>query len=286
MGCDAKSGYCYNFVPYQGKENSNEPLGKRVVKNFTSELPESSEVFFDNFFTSLPLIHWLSSKKIKGCGTLLGTCKLDTKKIEKSARGSLDYSYAPTIKTFVTLWKDNRSVCVCSNFCGVNPQKSAQRRQKGQSVTVQMPFSIYNYNCFMGGVDQHDWHIEKYRCSIGGEKWYFKFITYMLDMIVVNSWIIYKQATQENISILEFSRYIANCLLSTSSQSAPKLPGRLPTSLKDIPKEIAIEDNHFLQSTDGSRQRKCKLCKKQVRRECNKCDVGFHLECFSIFHQK
>lgn len=55
-------GYLYNFSPYLGKgsENSNEPLGVRVISYLTSIIPNAEavnhEIFFDNFFTSIDIL--------------------------------------------------------------------------------------------------------------------------------------------------------------------------------------------------------------------------------------
>ena len=78
------------------------------------------------------------------------------------------------------------------------------RKRKGNNFVVSIFNAIAKCNQFMGGVDLSDWHTEKLRISIAGKKWYFKTFTYLFDVIVVNAWVLFKMATQEKISALEF----------------------------------------------------------------------------------
>ena len=290
--CCAVTGYCYTFEPYQGKaDNSKEPLGKRVIKNLSQHLPEGSELYFDNFFTSIPTVYMLSGRNIKTCATMranrIGSCDINLKELEKDPRGSMSFSYAPTVKIGLTAWKDNRIVSVCSNFLGKNPIHDVTRRQKGATATIQIPDSVFTYKKFMGGVDLSDWCTEKYRISIGGKKWYFKIFTYLLDMAEVNAWCVYRVATKSSISHFEFRRKVALALLATESASRPKNPGRPSTTsyTKHTSEEVRLSGKHYIERTDNGRQRVCALCKKQVRKQCAKCDVGMHVDCFPEYHK-
>ena len=53
----------------------------------------------------------------------------------------------------------------------------------------------------MGGVDKHDWLAGKYSVAIRGEKWYWPLFIRILDMAMVNAWIIYKFVNENNDSM-------------------------------------------------------------------------------------
>lgn len=70
--CDAATGYLYQFQIYSGKGDSveNEGLGYNVVMSLCNDLPESTLVAFDNFFTSCNLMDTLYEKGIYAVGTV------------------------------------------------------------------------------------------------------------------------------------------------------------------------------------------------------------------------
>ena len=65
-----------------------------------------------------------------------------------------------------------------------------EQREKMQ-ITVEQPNSIAEYNTYMGGDDKMDWVINKYRIKIHGKKWYFPNFTHIIDMTVINAYILY-----------------------------------------------------------------------------------------------
>ena len=72
---DASTRYLYQFEIYTGKQDDgliSEGLAYRVITNPTNDLPPTSPllVFFDNFFTSVPLKETLLSKNIQSIGTI------------------------------------------------------------------------------------------------------------------------------------------------------------------------------------------------------------------------
>jgi len=48
----------------------------------------------------------------------------------------------------------------------------------------------------MGGVDLLDSHIGRYKIKIKSRKWYTRLFYHLLDMTVVNSWILYKRVCE------------------------------------------------------------------------------------------
>ncbi|XP_066958973.1 piggyBac transposable element-derived protein 2-like [Macrobrachium rosenbergii] len=172
---------------------------------------------------------------------------------------------------FATVWKDNNNVRLLSNYRGSQPTQKVKRwsKRKKMLVTVDQPKCLAEYNSYIGGVDKMDWMINKIK--IRGKKWYFPIFTYIIDMTVVNAHILYCMAN-ENIPLLEFRRRIVKCYMSTSSLSDPKRSGRPSLSKQAkqrIPEEIRKSiTGHHLERTEMGKQRKCAVCKVNVRKQC------------------
>ncbi|KFM60345.1 PiggyBac transposable element-derived protein 2, partial [Stegodyphus mimosarum] len=225
-------GYCYNFALYCGKEtNTSEsdklPLGTKVVLNLLSivEDPKSHRVYFDNFFTSHALLKKLKELKFRASGTIRENrtekCPImDDKKMSKKERGFYDSKFDTTNEILVVKWKDNKCVSLATNFDTIMPLSSVQRWsvEKKEKVKVNQPHAISSYTSFMGGVDLHDWLLEKHSIAIRGKKWYFCLITRMIDMAVVNAYLIYKRI-HRSMSIKDFRRYIAVTYLKKGADS-------------------------------------------------------------------
>ena len=154
--------------------------------------------------------------------------------------------------------------------------KQANRR----GLPVQVPKCITEYNAGVLGVDLADWKTQKYRVGIKSKKWYFSLVTHCLDVAVVNSYILYNLLhPKEKIDLLDFRVYVTTVLLKTDSNSKPKKTGvrvpRLPQPLN-----LIGEKNELMMGS----KRKCKVCKKNARKQCGQCNLGFHVQCFEAYH--
>lgn len=89
------------------------------------------------------------------------------------------------------------------------------------------------------------------------------------------------------VPLLVFRRMIAKAYLQISSLLDPKNAGRpsKQLSIKCVFKDIRMGSvGHYLQRTENGKQRKCAICKINVRKECGKCNVGLHVECMQKWH--
>ena len=114
------------FEPYCGAATNLPDLhmgqGPNVVAGLVSkaDLNPGSSIFFDNLFTSFPLLQHLSQLGIGGTGTVrqnrLHRVPIMTKKeMEKKAvpRGETDVLYMKDV--VLVAWKDNKAVYMASN---------------------------------------------------------------------------------------------------------------------------------------------------------------------------
>ena len=156
------------------------------------EDPKNHCLFFDNFFTSRPLLSELKSKGMRATGTVrenrMEKCPLKThKELVKEGRGAYDARFDRESEVLAVRWFDNKSVNMLTNYDSVHPLRKTQRFNKsaGGKVDVSQPRLFNTYNDGMGGVDLYDWHLSKYNIAIRGKKWYWCLLTRMLDMAIV-----------------------------------------------------------------------------------------------------
>lgn len=301
--CCGQTGYCFNADLYEGKKKNTHAIevssvGSTVVTQKISvcQTPQNHVFYFDNFFTSFDLMTNLTGRNICATGTVrsnrMNYCPVKTDKdMNKEERAAFDCRFDENNKIFAVVWKDNNIVKVLSNHEALEPQQSVSRwsRERKEKVKVCQPKCIASYNKWMGGVDRMDWSINKYRVKIRGKKWYFPIFTNLIDMTLINAHILYTLAGNK-IPLLDFRRIITRTYLSISSVSNPRNAGRpslTKPNFKRVLETVRFDPvGHFIQRTIDGKQRKCGICKSNARKQCSKCNVGLHVECFEIWHTR
>ena len=131
-----RTGYLVQAIPYQGSTTGNANpefgMGGSVVLDLISELPSEVEyrLFFDNLFTSIPLIDHLKQSNIGATGTIWvnrtgKTPLLDPSCMKKKARGTYCHAKEKDSGCILVCWNDNSVVTLASNCYSVNPVRSA-----------------------------------------------------------------------------------------------------------------------------------------------------------------
>ncbi|XP_017472568.1 PREDICTED: piggyBac transposable element-derived protein 3-like, partial [Rhagoletis zephyria] len=243
-------GFVNWFEPYQGASTnisvtySNYGVGAAVVLEYAETLrkkwrDEKMHIFFDNFFTTIPLMEKLTDMGFQATGTIRenrvsGNPLLDSKVLKKQDRGSFDFAKITDHNIIVVKWNDNNLVCLCSNNSGVNPICNVRRfsRKEGKHIQIQQPHLVRLYNANMGGVDRSDQNIGLYRTSIRGKKWYFPLITHCVDLAIQNAWHLHRN-NGGVLDLLKFKRRIATVLL-TQNRKPPSTSRGRPSALVNI----------------------------------------------------
>jgi len=285
------SGYPYYFIVYCGKStgpNSDQVkelgLGHQVVSSLLSIVssPECHEVFFDNFFTSYDLLHYLKSIKIKATGTArenrLKQCPLqDTKLMKKTPRGTHDSKCDGIVG--IVKWHDNQCVTVATNYDSVDTVGKVKRWSVANKAAIEVPQPtvVNNYNCHMGGVDMLDSFMANYRPTFRSKKWWWPLFLNGLNMLVVAAWKLHVEVGGK-FDQLAFRRYIVRSLMHSVNPSAVQAgPG--PRPLDEVRKDGL---HHHLSRND--KQARCRVCMKNCRMKCTKCDVPLHIHCELAYH--
>lgn len=288
------SGYCYNFDLYCGKQvpedKTTVPLGFRVVNDMLSIMknPEQHSVYFDNFFSSVPLFLYLRDKNIAATGTMrknrISKCPLmEDAALKKNGKGSFDFRFEEAEEILIVKWNDNSSVLIGTNFDSVEPLANVSRwitgeRKKG---TVTRPHVVTNYSKYMGGVDLHDWIIGKYPISIRAKRWYWPLIIRLFDMAITNAWILHKLVNdkKDRLSAKDFRRKI--CLAYLKGASCAATSKKTPKPIVDIRFDQVA---HYIRQRKEQRRCQNKSCRSKPRTFCKKCDVTLCIECFESYH--
>lgn len=90
----------------------------------------------------------------------------------------------------------------------------------------------------MGGIDLHDMLVELYRVDIRVKRFYLCIIYHLLDMCVVNSWLLHRRHCRQlnikkHISLIKFKSEVAHALLM-SGRNKPNKRLFVPISMDDI----------------------------------------------------
>lgn len=212
-----------------------------------------------------------------------------------------------------TSWKDNKQVLLLSTYVGAEPADTITRYEKKLKANVQVscPRVIKEYNAHMGGVDLMDSFIGRYRIRIKSRKWTTRLFYHLLDMTVINAWVLYKKVNtvkgklQKNImKLADFRTELADTLCRYQSHSKnkrgrPSTNSRQDTTVTSKRPRTGVQ---VLPSTDVrcdcighekifmDSRNKCKFnnCRKLTSWFCKKCKVSLcdnkNNQCFALFH--
>ena len=319
------SGFMYDFYVYDGKDctlDGNEKFihlqkSAQVVAKLCVDLPghENFKLFFDNWFATLDLLHYLKTEGILAVGTIrvnrLQGCPVSANKdLQKLGRGSMDHRCDANSGIVIVKLVDNSVVQLASNFIGIEPMSEIQRWCKKEKVRKQIPCPqiVKQYNKSMGGVDLADMLIALYRIPCKTKRWYQKIFWHLMDMAKVNAWILYRRHFEQNgypkkeqKSMLVFSSEIAHALIHADKVAPNSSRGRpmKRKSVEAVPRgknpvqPLPIADLRYDQvghwPKPTSKKNRCRLCSMTCRMECSKCKVYLCLledrNCFIDFHK-
>ena len=202
------TGLVYKIEFYLGKDSENiVQLGASgsVVLRLAEVVPKhkNHKLIFENWFSSLELFKVLRKDRIFALATfnLRRIQSLEfpaDEQLKRGGRGHLVEKQCTVDNQVVSAvkWFDNRGVHLISNFVGSQPMTSIQRydRISRQFISISCPAAIKEYNAFMGSIDAFDSYIALYRTKLKStKKYYLKLYFHMLDMMVINSWLLYRR---------------------------------------------------------------------------------------------
>lgn len=294
-------GYVFKFDIYTGKAGNYDTnlrkefgLGGEVVLKLTDHLKSKNhKVFFDNYFTSFPLLETLQGLQIQACGTIRSTRRdFPTLASDKELkRGQFDYRSTPSGLT-VYKWKDNKAVHMASNYHGITTTTVKRTERDGRRSVFPCPEVIKDYNENMGGVDKHDMLRQLYGINRKSMKWWHRIFFGLLDMSIVNAFVVYKEE-QGSLPLLQFRRELAQGLLTYAKDHRCKGAPKRRKIDYSVPKSVRLNNTGIHWPKFLEIKGRCEVCsKKGVESRpisiCSHC--GIHLccnaskNCFQEFH--
>ncbi|XP_040064051.1 piggyBac transposable element-derived protein 2-like [Ixodes scapularis] len=319
-----ESGLIYDFLPYQGSTTSlaenlkcNFGITGAIVLQLAQRIPSGlgHKLFFDNYFTSVPLLREMLKKKIFAAGTVRSNrcekCPLMSEKdLKKKGRGSSDCLVSGDGQVVVTRWMDNRVVTLASNFVAVENEDTARRWSKADKcfLDIKRPAVVGAYNRSMGGVDKVDFLVALYRTTIRSRKWTLRMIFHFMNLAVVNAWLEYRKDADrqlilptKQLDLLDFTLGVIEALSAAESKPVSRKRGRPSDSPLQPSKQLRFAENRPVQDVrfdqmghwpvhEDSREQRCKMerCTGKTRVMCDKCNVHLCLtksrNCFKAFH--
>ncbi|XP_052219931.1 piggyBac transposable element-derived protein 4-like [Dreissena polymorpha] len=207
MHCDSRSGYLANFEVYLGRDRNNveHGLAYNVVMRLARFIRNTFRwVFFNNFFTGLPLVKSLLQNGLYSCGTVRCNRKGFPQQLKKPAalrqRGDSQVLQLGDSNITVSVWMDRKPVHHLSSLSDPTEICDATRRSGQNILHLQQPHSVAAYNRSMGGVDLHDQLRAKYPSGRNSKKWWRYLFWFLLDSAIVNSYVLYKEwSTRETM---------------------------------------------------------------------------------------
>ncbi|XP_048106446.1 piggyBac transposable element-derived protein 2 [Alosa alosa] len=298
------SGYVYRFEVYQGSANRGHSSGLRMAGDVVMRLCDDKKhknhkVFFDNFFSSIPLLEALKDLGIYGTGTCRAnrvkgaSQKLKSEKqLTQEGRGACSV-VSTNGNITITRWLDSSVIHLASTCAGQSPEDTAKRwlkKKKKKKISVQRPFSVALYNQHMGGVDLVDQCVAMYPHRRRNKRWYIRVFFHFLDVTVVNVWRLYLMSGLEKMNLLIFKASVACALINAGSlqQNRRGRPSGTPPPAKrrtvtKVPSEVRFSTaNHWPKLTQVKNANRCHdaACTWKTKYHvalCPGCFANFHI---------
>ena len=145
----------------------------------------------------------------------------------------------------------------------------------------------------MGGVDRSDQRASPNQCVRKCVKWYKKLFFYVLDMCIVNCYLLHVEVTGARLTLLDFRLKLVAALLESSALPAYRRRGH-PRSLDSPARLLRRRFPSYLPATEAKErpQRRCIVCsskgnRKDTRYQCETCSVSLCIvPCFEDYHTK
>ena len=267
----------------------------------------------DNFYNSPSLFREMGQHGFGACGTVRIDRKGMPEEWQKPKKGKKN-----KVRNFTTLsklkkgeirtknlgtsitalqWMDKKLVSMLTNLHDNTTVIKTRRTKDTQSRQEQVtkPLCIDEYNRYMGGVDKSDQMLSYYGFNHKTLKWTNRVAFHLLDLAIVNSYILYKLSTQQkkHMTHSQFRIDIAKNLLLTAGVDEE-------TGLPDEPQPAPgdrLHSRHFPskipQRENGKQsQRQCVVCsqhkgngRKTTTYACRNCNVALCVvPCFELYH--
>lgn len=300
--CDCQTGYVLDFLVYSGSDvdiPAQDPHGfsGAVVKVLMDSYFNNNHILYtDNYYTSPGLSNYLLQKKTGSCGTVRANRKHWPVFPAKTKKG--DIFTQKSGKMLAIHWHDKRKVNMLTTVHQGAMQDSG-KRERGSRNVVYKPDAVIDYNINMRLVDKSDMMIGAIDCLRRSCKWYKKAFLHLLDMTVLNSFILYRQVTKKTTSLRKFEKELVKELLTAYGKVLPLVPGTHLANRQldrlECADWLSRHQLTLLPPLPSGRKgsRRCNVCYNTARRPktrketqywCLECKIPLCPGCFVPYH--
>ena len=258
-------------------------------------------VYMDNYYTSPALFLEMAQNGFEACGTARVNRQGMPEEWKISRKGKSVKMNKGDVRTkkldrvMALQWQDKRVITMLTTIHDdqMISKKRRSRFGKDNEENVDKPLCIEEYNKHMGGVDRSDQLLSYYGFIHKTLKWSNRASFHLLDLAIVNSYILYKLSHQgkKHKSHAQYRIDIANSLLLEAGHTTMEENEELQSP------HNRLTGRHFpsklpLRASGLKSQRECVVCsfKKGRKRKtttyyCQHCNVPLCVTpCFELYH--
>ena len=298
---DCETGYISCFEPYFGQPTTDalprpgEPFTTRTVMHLVDQLATKGagyHIYTDRFYTSPTLGVQLLEAGMYTTGTVQKNRKGLPEDLKRLCLKNHETKvYRHSSKMLMALgWHDKRIVLMLSTWHNADVKSISRVIRGGHQEEVEKPLVICDYTEHMGVVDRSDHYCTSYSFTRKTLKWWRKLFFWLLKVCLVNSFILYKQATHAaSFRHLTYRQRLVEQLVGNVRNKRSKQRGR-PSSLNL--EERLNKQQHFIAKAARGHNKDCMVCSKSQSRKttlfyCETCarKPGLHPgACFKAYH--
>ncbi|XP_045103527.1 piggyBac transposable element-derived protein 4-like [Portunus trituberculatus] len=302
--CDCKTGYILDFVIYTGTDVDIQETGPHgfsgaVVKTLLDKHFKRNHILYtDNYYTSPALTQFLLREEKGTCGTVRANRK-HWPAFRATSRGQVQKKESGPM--LAMQWMDRHPVNMLSTMHTGDLQDSG-KVDHNTGEPVKKPDAVIDYNVNMRLVDKSNMMVSEIDSLRKTRTWYKKVFLHLVDVMVLNSHILYKQLSgNTKLSLRCFEKELVRQLLSRFGTITGKPEGPRQMLLTDRLHSVDFNKTHRLTlnprlASGRTPFRSCIVCKHTAHREqrrvetryhCSSCNVALcAVDCFSDFHSE
>jgi hypothetical protein len=259
--------------------------GSIVMTLMNSYLDKGHTIFIDNWYTSPILFEKLHYRRTGACGTVRSNrAGLPTfpSKLQKDKQ-----TFQHTNILLALKWRDKQDVHMLSTI-HVPDMVLTNKIDRVTNKPIAKPLCIKDYNENMGLVDKSDMQISFSECVRKTIKWYKKLFLHLLDLSMLNAYILYKEKKHVTLEFTDFRLQVIRQIFDKYGTQRNSRRGR-----PSADKPLRLTARHFPSLTGGG-LRRCIVCSTTSKRpkkrsrtkyECSDCNVALCVaNCFREYH--
>jgi hypothetical protein len=138
----------------------------------------------------------------------------------------------------------------------------------------------------MFGVDCFDQNNNHLRIAMGGKKWYWPVVTWLLNTSVHNAWQLHKRSGG-TMKLLSFKRELVCAIPRSAAATHTRRIQTGPLGTRPGGDDIRYDQtSHFIKRCDLHRLCAMEDCALKCHTYCGKCDRSVYMGCFERYHTR